>query len=244
LRQFDLDAVRKEIAPSGTLKCALNHGNVVLVRRGPTEDSPSGVSVDLARVLADRLKLPIAFRHYDRAGAVSGSVDTGEWDVCFLAIDPERAERIAYSEPYVLIEGAYLVRADGKAKTPEDVDRLQLRIGAVKGSAYELHLSRTGKGGRLMRFDSFAEATAALDAGQLDGLAGVRQAMQKVAADHPAFDVMVTPFMTIPQALGVSSTRPLAAQFVAAFVAEMKASGLVRQSLAGSGHSDVIVPGT
>lgn len=241
MESFDMDAVRRETAPGGTLTCALNHGNVVLVRRGPTDDTPSGVSVDLARTLAETLGLPVAFKHYDKAGAVSGSVDAGEWDVCFLAIDPARAERIAYSEPYVQIEGAYLVRQDGP-QTPEEVNRLRPRIGAVKGSAYELFLSRAGKGGQLVRFDSFPEALAALDAGAVDGLAGVRQAMRKAAADRSGFVVMEKPFMAIPQAVGVSVRRPLAARFVAAFVRQMKAEGFVRRSLDDSGHGDVVVP--
>lgn len=241
MQSFDVEAVRRQIAPAGMLTCALNHGNVVLVRRGPTDDTPTGVSVDLARALAVRLELPVAFRHFDKAGAVSGSVDSGEWDVCFLAVDPERAERIAYSEPYVQIEGAFLLPHGGPV-TADEVDRRQLRIGAVKGSAYELFLSRTRGGGKLIRFDGFPQALAALEAGELDGLAGVRQAMQKTAADHPGFGVMAEPFMTIPQAVGVSSARPLAAQFVSAFVREMKSSGFVRQSLDRSGHGDVLVP--
>lgn len=241
MQPLDLDAVCQELAPSGTLKCALNHGNVVLVRRGATDDSPTGVSVDLARALAERLALPIVFRHYDKAGAVSASVDSGEWDVCFLAVDPQRAERIAYSEPYVQIEGAFLVRHDGPT-SPDEVNRLQLRIGAVKGSAYELFLSRTGGGGKLTLLDSFPEALAALEAGELDGLAGVRQAMQKAAIDRPGFAVMAEPFMAIPQAVGVSSSRPLAAKFVASFVRNMKADGFVRRSLDRSGHGDVVIP--
>lgn len=241
MQPTDLDTVRREIAPTGTLICALNHGNVVLVRRGLTDDTPTGVSVDLARGIAERLGLPLAFRHYEKAGEVSGSAGTGEWGVCFLAIDPERAERIIYSEPYVQIDGAYLVRSGGPA-TPDEVEARQLRIGAIKGSAYELFLSRAGRGGRLVRFDDSDETIAALEDGELDGLAGVRQAMQKTAADHPGFEVMEEPFMRILQAVGVSSGRPLAAAFIASFVREMKANGFVRRSLDRNGHGDVVVP--
>lgn len=239
---FDLDAVRAELAPSGTLVCALNHGNVVLVRRGPTDDTPTGVSVDLACKLAAALAVPIAFRHYDKAGAVSGSVGTGEWNVCFLAIDPERAEVIAYSEPYVQIEGAFLVRSGGPAQSPTDVDKLQQRMGAVRGSAYELFLSRNGGAGHLTRFDSFPEAVSALENGKLDGLAGVRQAMNQFAKDRPGYTVLTEPFMAIPQAVGVSEANKIGAAFIDAFVQEMKATGFVRQSLNRSGHPDVIVP--
>ncbi|RXT21059.1 amino acid ABC transporter substrate-binding protein [Rhizobium leguminosarum] len=242
MTDFNLEAIRKEIAPSGTLVCALNHGNVVLVRRGPTDETPTGVSVDLARALAESLSLPIRFRHYDRAGDVSAGVGTGEWDVCFLAIDPQRAVRIAYSEPYVQIEGAFLIRPAAGPLGLKDVERLRLKIGAVKGSAYELFLSRHGGAGELIRFDSFPEAVAALTAGELDGLAGVRQAMSIVARDKPDFAVIEEPFMAIPQAVGISAERLAAAAFTRVFVQQQKASGFVRQSLGLSGHGDVVVP--
>ncbi|WP_246753532.1 transporter substrate-binding domain-containing protein [Agrobacterium sp. OT33] len=242
LPEFDMDAVRAELTPSGTLNCALNHGNVVLVRRGQTDETPTGVSVDLARALAETLGTPIAFRHYDKAGSVSKSVGSGEWDVCFLAIDAQRAKHIAYSEPYVQIEGAFLVQHAKSVRAVHDVDRLQLRIGAVAGSAYELFLSRNGWAKQLIRFDSFAEATAALKEGVVDGLAGVRQAMNQVAAYSPDYEVMTEPFMAIPQAVGVSVNNTLAAEYVMAFVREKKASGFVRRALDESGHSDVIVP--
>lgn len=238
----DFDAIRAELAPSGTLRCALNHGNVVLVRRGPSDDAPTGVSPDLARELARRLGLRVRFRHYDKAEAVTDAAGTGEWDVCFLAIDPKRAEKIAYSDPYVLIEGAYLVRVGSGLDTPDDVERRRPRIGAVGGSAYELHLTRTGRGGELVRFAAFDAAVAALDAGAVDGLAGVRQAMGRVADTRPAFAVMEPAFMTIPQAMGVDASRPAAARHVRTFVREMIATGFVRRSLDASGHPEAVVP--
>ena len=66
--------------------------------------------------------------------------------------------------------------------------------------------------------------------------------MQKVGAEHPAFEVMVEPFMTIPQAMGVSVLKPTAARFLKTFIKEMTMSGMVSRSLAASGQTDVIVP--
>lgn len=57
-----------------------------------------------------------------------------------------------------------------------------------------------------------------------------------------SFEVMAQPFMAIPQAVGVSAEKELAAGLVADFVRAQKANGLVRQSLVRSGHADVTVP--
>src|ERR1044071_3652952 len=56
----------KSLAPSGKLRVALNHGNMVLVQGG--NDSPRGVTVDLARELAKRLSVPVEFNHFPGAG--------------------------------------------------------------------------------------------------------------------------------------------------------------------------------
>ena len=63
-------------------------------------------------------------------------------DVCFLAVDPARAETVAFTAPYAVIEGVYAAR-DGSFATADDVDRPGVRIGVKQGSAYDLFLTRT-----------------------------------------------------------------------------------------------------
>ena len=133
-------AVLHDLAPTGTLRAAINLGNPVLAQAGP--DGPMGVSVDLARALAARLGVPVTFVTFPGAGAVSGSAGSGRWDICFLAIDPKRAEGIAFTAPYVLIAGSYLVPADSPIRSLEAVDRDGVRVSVGRGSAYDLYLSR------------------------------------------------------------------------------------------------------
>ena len=238
----DRAEVAREIAPRGVLRVALNHGNAVLVERGDDEADPRGVSVELALELAKRLRLDHEFVHYERAGQVSATVDRDVWDLCFLAIDPLRAESIAFSPPYVAIEGCYVLQSASGARTAADVDTLKLRIGIVNGSAYALHLTRMAGGAELVPFESAADAVKALETRRLDGMAGVRQAMQRIAASSSALRLIEEPFMTILQAMGVPAGRPLAAAGVTQFVEEMKSSGFVAEALARSGHADVTVP--
>lgn len=232
----------KDLAPTGRLRVALNHGNVVLVRRGSTDDAPSGVTVDLARAMAARLGLPLGFLHFDRAADVSGSAASGSWDLCFLAVDPERSADIAFSAPYVAIDGAFLVPGDSPVQDPGDVDVRELRVGAVRASAYALHLERAARGLRLVIFETAREAAQALAEGRVDALGGVRQAMDRLAEQSPGYRVLDEPFMSILQAVGVPKDRPKAAAFVRRFVDEAKASGFVAEALKRSGQAGVRVP--
>src|SRR3954470_14554140 len=96
------------LAPTGSLRVAINFGNSVLARREP-DGSAGGITADIGRELAKRLGVPLAFVHYEQAGEVFAGLSANAWDVCFLAIEPVRAAEIAFTEPYVLIEGVYLV---------------------------------------------------------------------------------------------------------------------------------------
>ncbi|ACB26079.1 extracellular solute-binding protein family 3 [Methylobacterium radiotolerans JCM 2831] len=233
--------VLHDLAPTGTLRAAINLGNPVLAQGGA--DGPAGVSVDLARALAARLGVPVAFVIFPGAGAVSGSAGSGTWDICFLAIDPKRAEGIAFTEPYVLIAGSYLVPAASPIRSPEAVDRDGVRVSVGRGSAYDLFLSRALTRATLVRAPTSAEAVTAFARDGLDVAAGVHQPLAAYAAAHPEVRLLPGHFMEIPQAMGLPVGHPAGAAYLADFVARAKRDGLVRRGLEASGQDpDLAAP--
>lgn len=226
--------VLHDLAPTGTLRAAINLGNPVLAQGGP--DGPAGVSVDLARALAARLGVPVAFITYPGAGAVSGSAGSGTWDICFLAIDPKRAEGISFTEPYVLIAGSYLVPAASPLQTPEAVDRDGVRVSVGRGSAYDLFLTRALTHATLVRAPTSAEAVTAFARDGLEVAAGVHQPLAAYAAAYPEVRLLPGHFMEIPQAMGLPVGRAAGAAYLAAFIAQAKRDGLVRRGLEASGQ--------
>lgn len=237
------DDLLNDYAPGGRLRFALNHGNRVLISRNAT-GQPEGISVDLARALAAELTVEPTFVEFERAADVASSASKDMWDVCFLAVDPLRAASIAFTHPYVRIEGCYLARSEA-AQVAGDVARLGLRIGIVEGSAYALHLARSDGAEGLVSFASFAEAAAALDAEEVDGIAGIRQAMEAEAVTRPGTRVLEPPFMEIRQAMGTPAGRPLAHDHLSAFLAARAADGTVAAILERhdvSGSSAILPP--
>src|SRR3954470_25034235 len=130
-------------APTGRLRAAINFGNPVLAQKDPATGEPRGITVDLARELARGLGVALELVPFEAAGKVFEALKTNAWDLAFLAIEPVRAAEIAFTSPYVLIEGVYLVPINSKLRIVEDVDREGVRIGVNKGSAYDLYLTRT-----------------------------------------------------------------------------------------------------
>ena len=116
-------AAAAELGATGRLRAAINFGNPILARRGDKPGEPQGVSVDLAREAARRLGLAVELAEFDAAGKVVEAVKAKQVDLAFVAIDPVRGADMDYTAPYVIIEGAYLVRADSPLQRNEDVDR-------------------------------------------------------------------------------------------------------------------------
>jgi len=241
MAQTPSPAIVKELAPTGKLRAAINFGNPVLAQKDPATGDARGVTGDLARELAKRLGVPVEFVPFDTAGKVSGSAKDGIWDICFLAIDPVRAADIAFTGPYVVIEGVYIVPKDSKLQTVAEVDQAGVRIAVGKGSAYDLFLTREIKHATLVRDASSGKSLEMFLRDKLEAGAGVKQPVVAFAKGHPETRVIPGRFMAIEQAMGTVKGRDAAARYLREFVEEMKASGFVAKALQASGQGDATV---
>src|SRR3954468_5863897 len=115
------ESLRHAFAPTGPLRAGINLRNPVIAQTDQAGGAPRGVGPDLARELAKRLGVGITYVTYDTAGKLADGVRQGAWDVAFLAGEPERAQEIAFSPPYVQIEGTYMVCKDSPLKKAADV---------------------------------------------------------------------------------------------------------------------------
>lgn len=224
----------KAFAPTGRLRASINLGNPILARR--EGESAAGVSVDLARSLAAQLGLPVDLRIVDAAARSVEVVKSGQADIGFFAIDPLRSDGIQFTAPYVIIEGAYLVRDASPLVDNAQVDRPGTRIMVGRGSAYDLHLSRALKAAQILRTPTSPTVVDRFLAENADVAAGVKQQMQADAARIGGLRLLPGRFMVIEQAMGVQAGRGAAVeQWLKDFVEQAKSSGFVAQSLARHG---------
>lgn len=227
-----------DLAPAGVLRAALNLGNPVLVQG--TSAAPAGVTVDIGREVAARLGVPAEFRCFTAARDSFEAAAAGEADICFLAIEPARAARIAFTAPYVLIEGVYAVPAGSQLSSADEVDRPGVRIGVKLGSGYDLFLTRTLRHATVVRG---TEGTAEFVSGNLEAAAGVREPMTEFVAAHPGYRLIEGRFMEIRQAVGTAKTkRGETIRFLRDLVEELKATGFVADSLRRSGQTAQVAP--
>lgn len=238
---YDLTDVRADLAPNGVLRAAINFGNPVLAQRDPVTGEPRGVSVVLAAALARRLDVPVAFSPFEAAGKAFAALKGGDVDVAFLASEPERAAEVAFTAPYVVIEGTYLVRLDSPLRRIEDFDRTGIRIAVGLNAAYDLYLTRTLQNAELVRAPTSAGAVDLFLERSLDAAAGVRQPLEQVARDRAGLRVIDGRFTAINQAMALRPGRAAGFRALAEFVEGAKRSGLVAEGLTGSGQDGALV---
>ncbi|TWO64991.1 ABC transporter substrate-binding protein [Caenimonas sedimenti] len=223
-------AAAAELSSTGKLRAAINFGNPILANRGPGGE-PVGVSIDLAREAARRLGIPVELVLFNSAGNVVEAIKSRQVDLAFVAIDPVRGADMDYTAPYVIIEGAYLVREASPLRRNEDVDRAGNRVAVGRGSAYDLYLTRELKAATLVRAPTSPEVTNLFMAQNLEVAAGVKQQLEADAKRVGGVRLLPGRFMVIEQAMGVPKGRLAAQAWLSAFIEEMKASGFVAAAL-------------
>ncbi|WP_314620222.1 transporter substrate-binding domain-containing protein [Streptomyces stackebrandtii] len=231
-------AAAADLAPTGTLRASINLGNPVLAQGTP--DAPSGITVDLAREIGARLGLPVELLCFDAARKSFEAMADGRADLCFLAVDPAREKEVAFTSPYVVIEGVYAVPRGSAITTVEEVDAPGVRIGVKQGSAYDLFLTRSLAHATVVRGE---EGVDVFRAEGLEVGAGIRQPMTAYAAAH-ADDVRLLEgrFMEIRQAVGTTvDRRPETVAFLRDTVEELKANGFVTASLQRAGQDPALL---
>lgn len=227
---LDSKAARAELSLTGRLRAAINFGNPILAKKGGNGE-PQGVSVDLAREAARRLDVPVELVQFSSAGSVVEAVKAGQVDMAFVAIDPVRGADMDYTAPYVIIEGAYLVRNASPLQRNEEVDRGGTRVVVGRGSAYDLFLTRELKAATLVRAPTSPAVTDMFLAEKLDVAAGVKQQLEADAKRVGGVRLLPGRFMVIEQAMGVPKGRTAAQAWLSGYIEEMKRSGFVAEAL-------------
>jgi polar amino acid transport system substrate-binding protein len=218
------------LSKTGRLRAAINLGNPVLAQRTAAGEF-TGVTVALARALAEQEGLELEFIPYDGAGKVVEAAGADAWDLAFLAIDSKRATEIAFTRPYLTIEGVFVVAASSPFRSLQDIDQQGVRISVGRGAAYDLHLTRTLKHAEIVRVPTSDEALLHFLSQGLEAGAGIRQPAAAFVARNPGVRLIEEPFMEIRQAMAVPIATSGALPLVQEFLDSAISSGLVADEM-------------
>lgn len=218
-------------APTGKLRASINVGNPILASTD-AKGNATGVSVDMAHAFAEKLGVDVELIVFNAAAKSVDAVIAEEADFGFFAIDPIRGAHIAFTAPYVLIEGCYLVRDGSPIKNNDAVDRAGNRVMVGAGSAYDLFLTRELKHAEIIRVQTSTSVVASFLEQSVEVAAGIKQPLQAEVKRLGGIHLLDGQFMIIQQAMGLPKTRGEdAANYLREFVEEMKKSGFVASAL-------------
>ena len=219
------DAARKQLVPTGALRAGLNTGNPLT----------SSLGRALSSELAKRLGVEVVFRDYANPGAVTDAAGK-EWDIAFVAADPDREDAMSFTAPYVELDATYLVLGDSPIKTTADADRAGFTIATGATSAYTLVLKREIKRAELLLVGADAQIQA-LQQRKAHAVAGLRFNLLDTQKRVPGSRVLADNFTRAQQAIAVPSGRPAALAYLGTFLQDMKRSGFIAAAVKKSGFA-------
>jgi polar amino acid transport system substrate-binding protein len=233
-----------DLAPTGALRVAVT-ASPALATRDPATEEWRGPWIDLARALAARLGVPVAFVAYTSDADRDAGMARGEWDVAASADTPDQAAALgrAVAVPFVEVDNTLVVGPASAIRSIAEADRPGVRIGATAGSPPERALSGLVTRAEIVRVAANPELVPLLASGQVEALASNRPNVLAFAAQVPGARVLADRFAVQPQRLTLAPGRSAASLALASDVTRQAlASGLIRAAIERYGVAGVQVP--
>lgn len=161
-----LEAIRER----GVLRVCVWPDYFAISYRNPRNSEFEGMDIDLARTLADRLSVRIAFVEADFA-FFQDRIEAGECDIAMMAvgITPARAERVAFSRPY-LAGPVYAVatRDSTRIRDWSDIDTPGTVVAVAEGSIMEPLMGRSLRRAEMLVVSAPRSREAEVQSGRAD----------------------------------------------------------------------------
>ena len=178
------------------------------------ENEPDGYDADVARLLARDLGLKLRLLPVTGPNRIPFLL-TGKVDllVASLAITPERARQVQFSQPYAA--ATIVLFGSAKAGIKSAADLKGLRVGVARASTQDVAVTKSApEGTEIRRFDDDASAMQALLSGQVDAIGCSVTVAAQINQRAPAGTYEVK-FNLLQQAMGIA-LRPNQAELLKA----------------------------
>lgn len=235
----------KDVAPSGTLRVAIGVGPAASAFYCTKDDSgkPRGVAVDLGAELGRLLHVPVEYVEYPSSGAITEAADKNVWDVAFMPVDQERAKTVDFGPAYYIFESTYLVPANSRIQTLDDVDKPGVNVIGVANTTTGRAAQASLKRAKFSAFASVPELIGEMDAGRADAVALSRESLGNFSKKFPGSRILPGGFWRTGVAVAVPRGKKERLAFVTNFVENAKVTGSIRRALDGAGLYEAAVAG-
>ena len=228
---FVSDLVKQQLAPRGVLRAGINLSNFLLVSGTAADGSPTGISPDIANLVASTLDLPCELVCFDRPGKLADAINQDIWDIGNIAFEAERAQTLDFSHPYVVIEANFLVRYDDNFLTNDDIDRAGTKIAVSERSAYDLWLTDHFSQAQIIRASSIQAAHDLFFEKKVDVLASLKPKLLEDMANHSGVRIIDPSFFSVKQSIGLAKGKAESIAFINTLIAQSIKNGWIAAQL-------------
>ncbi|MEA2984953.1 MAG: polar amino acid transport system substrate-binding protein [Alphaproteobacteria bacterium] len=211
---------------------------------GYTKDAATGelrgvgtgaVTVQLAQALAERLGIKVELAGFSTPALVVECLNAGVCDLAYMGINPARVGEVGFSLPFMQQDFTYLVPAGSSIHNVADADRTGVRIAVVHDHASTQALKRVLKNAETVSAETPDAAFDLVRGGQANAWATPRFSATASSAQLPGSRVLDDRYGANLIALAVPKDQAGRLAYIAEFVEEAKASGLVQRTIDRAG---------
>jgi polar amino acid transport system substrate-binding protein len=137
-----------------------------------SNNQPVGYDIDVANLIAKRLKVPLEFVTVNSPGRIPALLSNRvDMVISIFSITSERALQVQFSIPYAGQSAMLIAPKSVSAKQPADLKGL--KVGVTRGALEDGALTQMGiEGLQILRFDDYPSTMQAMLSGQVDAVGG------------------------------------------------------------------------
>ena len=231
--------LRDSLAPTGKLRASLYLGGPTNVIVHPTTGEMKGVGYEIGKELARRLGIPYEPVIYKTPKLLVDDIESGNWDIAFIARSSSREEIMKFSETYLSLEQGFLVPTDSSIKTMEEVDRPGIRVGVPAGGSVISRVAGVFSDEKLVEV-GMPRAAALMRSGAVDVFSANKGNLYQISDQLPGSRVLDGYFSVDEFALGIPTGRKIEMSLLNELIEEIKSQGLIEAASKRAGVRGVV----
>ncbi len=191
------------------------------------QGNPAGVSVDLARALAEELGRDLRIEDIAFDGLIP-ALRTGKIDLIISSLTrtEERARSIDFSDPYLQTGLCLLVASNSPVRSVEDLDSPGRRVAVKKGTTGHTYAAERFQHARVLVLDRESAAVLEVIHGKVDAFIYDQMSVFKAWQRNPdTTRAILEPFQVEHWAIGIAKGNDRLREDVNRFLSRFRESG-------------------
>lgn len=223
------------LAPKGKLRVGVYLGSPTSLVHDPRTGESHGLSFELGKEIARRLRVPFEQVNYQRISDVIEGMKAGDVDFTISNSTPARAAFVTFSQTLLTIELGYLVAANSPITAIADVQKAGLRIGVTQGSTSQGTIPKLLPNAIVVPTAGYKRGIEMLEHGEIDTYATNKPTLFEMSDQMAGSRILEGRWGEEHLAIAIPKEHADGLDYVKGFVEDVQTSGLVERLAAQAG---------